>query len=355
MKRGVLVLLVMVLCTLGVEAQEIQKWAIMVEKAELYSEPSVTSPIVGYVKKSEGSVIGELNRDGSWLHVKKSGSGASGWVLSCVSVDAAQADNTNGFDYEACYKINKEFAEGKISQERFAAMLNNLHNNRDVNYGMNRYKENESGGLEERWIASSAAVNALNMVIAILVLGAIAGYALRIFLGIRLPIVSNISIMLLLLGIVEVLYMIHPYGVGSVDFVNTLILILVQLLLIRGVVNLNRHGMARSNAFISLACLVVVIIIYICNVGIVDFIGILVDTVLGSILMVGLLVVIGIIIYGAVTAPASSGSADSPKDLPEVCKFCRHFDRSSGVCYMDIDNPKRKNPNHDTCSRFDWY
>ena len=348
-------LLVMVLCTLGVEAQEIQKWAIMVEKAELYSEPSVTSPIVGYVKKSEGTVIGELNRDGSWLHVKKSGSGTSGWVMSCVSVDAAQADNTYGFDYEACYKINKEFAEGKISQDRFAAMLSNLHNNRDVNYGMNRYKEKESGGLEEKWIASSAAVKALKVVIAILILGAIAGYALRRFLGIRLPIVSNISIMLLLLGIVEVLYMIHPYGVGSVDFVNTLIIILVQLLLIRGVVSSNRFGMARSNAFISLACLVVAIIIYICNVGVVHFIGILFDTVLGSILMVGLLVVIGIIIFGAVTAPASSGSADSPKDLPEVCKFCRHFDRSSGECYMDIDNPQRKNPNHDTCSHFDWY
>ncbi len=356
MKRVFWLVVVLVFVALGVEAQDIQKWAIMVEKAELHSEPNVSSPIVGYVKRSEGTVIGDLNKDGSWLHVRKSGSGASGWVMSCVSEDPKNADNPYNFDYETCYKINKEFAEGKISQERFAAMLSNLQNYRDVNDGMSDFEEETPNALQGSWIMSPAPAGIMHMIIAILIVGGVIGVLLQKFLAIRLPILSKLHVILLMLGIFEVLFMIHPYGVSGVDQINALILLVVQSLLIRRVVTRSyRYEAARRYAMISLYCMVAAIIIFICRVGVVEFIGMAIDTVVGTILTLAVVVAIGVLVYGFFTAPSSSDSGNSPNELPEVCKFCKHFDRSSNKCYMDINNPKRKNPNHDTCSRFDLW
>ena len=355
MRRFVVLVLLFCMVALGIEAQEVQKWAIMVEKAELYSEPNVTSPIKGYVSKSDVAVIGELNKDGSWLHVKRSANGVTGWVMSCVCVDATQANNTYGFDYETCYKINKELAEGKISQERFGAMLTNLQNYRDVNYGMSRFKEDKRGSLQERWIFSAESIDKLNIAIIILILGAAVGYILYRFFGIYITFLNKGHIIALILGIIQVLYVLHPYGVSNFKMINALALIAIQFILIKRGIYFRGLLRVKPYAIATLGCIAVAAIIYICKVGIVETVSILFESIVGAILNLVILGIIGVIVYGYFTAPSSSSSADSPEELPEVCKFCKHFDRTSGVCYMDIDNPKRKNPNHDTCSRFDWY
>ena len=359
MKRALLIGFLSLICLVfSVNAQNnAGKFAIMVEKAELYSEPNVASPILGSIGKKSGIVWGTYNTDGSWVYICRNSGIQDGWVMSCVCADEAYADNPYGFDYESCYKINKEFAEGKISQERFAKMLSNLQNYRDVNYGMSSFKESYGGVFQGNWIVSPAPTNVMNIIIAILVIGGVIAFALQKFFGIRLPFFSKHHVILLLLGVVEVLFMIHPYGVSGLDQSNALILLLVQLLMIRRVITRSyRYSVARRYAMISLACMAVALIIFICSVGVVEFVTMLIETILGTILTLAIVAVIGILVYGYFTAPASSSAdSNSQDELPQVCKFCKHFDRTSGVCYMDIDNPKRKNPNHDTCSRFDWY
>lgn len=342
-------LLSVMLClvTLSVNAEKWEsEWYIMVEKAELHSTPDINSPIVGHVYKGEKPLSGRMTTDGSWVLMKASGTKNEGWVMSCVCESSKNSYSYSHFDYETCYQLNKALAKGEISQEEFAKKLYNLQNYYAVDEDFEEFCDIEEDSSivyaqENSWISLNV------LIIAIIVLWLISWAGL--FLSF-IPVIKHTSIYILLLGVSEILFVLHPdtpTDLLSGRMIEILVLVVGQLLL------LAFHGVSAKNTFdkfsarMGVLMLLVAIGIVIYRYGVINVFVSLIEAIIGIISII----VMGAIVRMIIKAPPSKPRKnDGTKESPyRKCYYCGYYDGSRGYC----ERSKGSTSANSVCSYFD--
>lgn len=335
--------LILSLLSLSVNAQQWQNdWYIMVEKAELFAEPDVESAIVGYVYKSDEPQSLLFNSDGSWAKMKSGGN--TGWVMTCV----CQSGNNKsyGFDYEACYKLNKQLEKGQISQAVFAQKLAELQKNSDfedcfeVDSDYDAADATKSAGLN----IIPEKIGVIQLAIAILWIICLVSFILVFALQ-----KSKLSgILLLLLGLAELMYVLHPdldTHLSGGRMIEHLVIALSQLIMIVLMIASSRTSFERGFMSVNGLLLIGIMVVFVSRYGLGAFLLSLLDSIIGIIL----LVIVGAFVVMAIKAPPTKKSKKAPKkeedDQYEPCRSCRFYiNREDHCAYHNT----RKDPD-DSC------
>lgn len=328
-------LMVMLCCCVAVSAIANQMY-IMVDKAELHSEPDINSPIVGYVYKSDTPKSCNLNKDGSWAQMQASDAATEGWVMTCVCKEGN--NESYGFDYETCYKINKEWAKGEISQEVFAEKLSNLQNNLPVDEEVEEFCDIEEDGSmdyaqENSWVSRNF------LIIAIIALWIVSLISFVLSLSPSARVLKHTGLYILLLGACEILFVLHPDAPTSLRtgrMIEILVLVVGQLLMIAIRVTSARNAFEKLSMRVGALMLFAAIGIFIYNIGVGNFLWSVVEAIIGIIL----LIIVGAVVVMAIKAPPSKKRKDEgpEENKYETCGYCRYFDNGEGFCHYHRAN-----------------
>ena len=322
--------LMLVLCCFVAVSAFASKMYIMVEKAELHSEPNINSPIVGYVYKSDKPIIGDYNSDGSWVKTTASGSNKSGWVMSCICKEGN--NESYGFDYETCYAINKALAKGEISQETFAVMLSKLQNSEPDYGGEECYDELD---ILEVDADTSSSVKSTIEDQAIIICAIIILWLLSIgsfVLSLLIPKLRTTGVLLLLLGLCELCYVLLPDSIPNFPVKRMIELVVitgVQLILL--ILNRfdSRNALEKLIARTTIVMMIASIVIFVWRYGVGNFFVSLVEAVIGIILLVILFAIVRMVIKAPPSKPQEKKEKEEEE---ETCSDCRYFDSDYNKC-----------------------
>lgn len=332
------------LLSLNVNAQQWQNdWYIMVEKAELFAEPDVNSAIVGYVYKSESPQSLLFNTDGSWA--KMNVGNKTGWVMTCVCQSGH--NDSYGFDYETCYKLNKQLEKGEITQKEFAQKFNELQGN----------SSDIDECLEADCVSPDAAENTrLNIFpekigivkLAVVILWIICLVSFILVFALRKAKLSGL--MLLLLGLAELMYVLHPdldTHLSGGRMIEHLVIALSQLIMIVLMRASSRTVFEKGFMLVNGLLLLGIMVIFVGRYGLGAFLLSLLDSIVGIIL----LVIVGAFVVMAIKAPPTKKSPKAPKkdeDDYGPCRNCRLYVDQESYC---AHHRMRKDPG-DSCEYY---
>lgn len=329
-KTKLMLALILGLLSLSVNAQQWQNdWYIMVEKAELFAEPDVKSAIVGYVGKSDAPQSLLLNSDGSWAKMKSGNT--TGWVMTCV---CQQGHNDSyGFDYEACYKLNKQLEKGQISQAVFAKKLAQLQNSSDFEDCSEVDSYDDAAD-----VAENPGLNILPEKIGVIRLAIVILWIICVvsfILAFVLRKAKLSGLLLLLLGLAELMYVLHPdlnTHLSGGRMIEHLVIALSQLIMIVLMRALSRTAFDRGFMSVNGLLLIGVMVVFVSRYGLGAFLLSLLDSIIGIIL----LVIVGAFVVMAIKAPPTKKSKKASKKDEDneygPCRNCRFYINSEDHC-----------------------
>lgn len=328
-------LMVMLCCSIAVSAIANQMY-IMVEKAELHNEPDINSPIVGHVYKSGTPKSCKLNSDGSWAQMKASDTATEGWVMACVCKEGN--NESYGFDYETCYKINKEWAKGEISQEEFSKKLYNLQNYYAVDEDIEEFCDIEEDA-SIVYAQKNSLISLKFLIIAIIALWLVCLLSFVLSLSPSARILKHTGIYILLLGACEILFVLHPdapVNLRTGRMIEILVLVAGQLFIIALKRDSARNTFEKISMRIGALMLFAAIGIFIYNYGVGNFVWSVAEAIIGIIL----LIIVGAVVVMVIKAPPSKKRKDEgpEENKYETCHYCRYFDNGEGFCHYHRAN-----------------
>lgn len=268
--------------------------------------------------------------------MQASDAATEGWVMTCVCKEGN--NESYGFDYETCYKINKEWAKGEISQEVFAEKLSNLQNNLPVDEEVEEFCDVEEDGSmdyaqENSWVSRNF------LIIAIIALWIVSLISFVLSLSPSARVLKHTGIYILLLGACEILFVLHPDAPTSLRtgrMIEILVLVVGQLLMIAIRVTSARNAFEKLSMRVGALMLFAAIGIFIYNIGVGNFLWSVVEAIIGIIL----LIIVGAVVVMAIKAPPSKKRKDEgpEENKYETCGYCRYFDNGEGFCHYHRAN-----------------